>query len=130
IRTTLEERLALAIQDKEFVDNKKLQKELRVQEALTNELNQMKKVVAAFEKMNRHAAKISKWQEYLIDHSHMAKCLLSDHQADQKIYLMSTWMAFGGNTRDLDSIWKETDEVTTLHEFQYQKSIHWLERAS
>ncbi|GJR46023.1 hypothetical protein Tco_1314126 [Tanacetum coccineum] len=38
--------------------------------------------------------------------------------------------AFGGNTRDLDSIWEETDEITTLHEFQYQKSIQWLEMAS
>ncbi|GJU55203.1 aminopeptidase M1 [Tanacetum coccineum] len=41
-----------------------------------------------------------------------------------------TWMAFGRNTRDLDSIWEETDEITTLHEFQYQKSIQWLETTS
>ncbi|GKB12232.1 hypothetical protein Tco_0846155 [Tanacetum coccineum] len=33
-------------------------------------------------------------------------------------------------SRDLDSIWEETDEITTLHEFQYLKSIQWLEMAS
>ncbi|GJV27581.1 hypothetical protein Tco_1384029 [Tanacetum coccineum] len=44
--------------------------------------------------------------------------------------IFSAWIAFGGNTRDLDSIWEETDEVTTLHEFQYQKIIQWLETAS
>ncbi|GKB15785.1 hypothetical protein Tco_0849708, partial [Tanacetum coccineum] len=27
-----------------------------------------------------------------------------------------TWMAFGGNTRDLGSFGKETDEITTLHQ--------------
>ncbi|GJZ89437.1 hypothetical protein Tco_0661219, partial [Tanacetum coccineum] len=36
----------------------------------------------------------------------------------------------GGNTRDLDSIWEETEKNSTLHEFQYQKSIQWLETAS
>ncbi|GJT67003.1 hypothetical protein Tco_1018483 [Tanacetum coccineum] len=41
-----------------------------------------------------------------------------------------TWMAFGGNTRDLDSRWEETDDITTIHEFQYQKSIQWLETGS
>ncbi|GJX51737.1 hypothetical protein Tco_0278582 [Tanacetum coccineum] len=41
-----------------------------------------------------------------------------------------TWMAFGGNTRDLDSLWEETDDITTIHEFQYQKNIQWLEKAS
>ncbi|GJY43434.1 hypothetical protein Tco_0431647 [Tanacetum coccineum] len=39
-------------------------------------------------------------------------------------------MAFGGNTRDLDSIWEETYKNSTLHEFQYQKSIQWVETAS
>ncbi|GKF03728.1 hypothetical protein Tco_0030651 [Tanacetum coccineum] len=27
-----------------------------------------------------------------------------------------TWMAFGGNTRDLDSFGEETDEITDLHQ--------------
>ncbi|GKA12834.1 hypothetical protein Tco_0692380 [Tanacetum coccineum] len=36
----------------------------------------------------------------------------------------------GVNTRILDSIWEETDEITTLHQFQYQKSIQWLEAVS
>nr|GEW40790.1 transposase, Ptta/En/Spm, transposase, Tnp1/En/Spm-like protein [Tanacetum cinerariifolium] len=39
-------------------------------------------------------------------------------------------MAFQENTRDFDSIWKETDKNSTLREFQYQKSILWLETAS
>ncbi|GKA37620.1 hypothetical protein Tco_0724185 [Tanacetum coccineum] len=29
---------------------------------------------------------------------------------------MSTWMAFGGNTRDLGSFGEETDEITGLHQ--------------
>ncbi|GJT43032.1 retrovirus-related pol polyprotein from transposon TNT 1-94 [Tanacetum coccineum] len=49
MRTTLEERLALTIRDKEFADTEKLQKELRAQEALTNEVNQMKKAIVSFE---------------------------------------------------------------------------------
>ncbi|GKD48896.1 hypothetical protein Tco_1277872 [Tanacetum coccineum] len=28
----------------------------------------------------------------------------------------STWMAFGGNTRDLGSFGEETDEITDLHQ--------------
>ncbi|GJY29793.1 hypothetical protein Tco_0405560 [Tanacetum coccineum] len=35
--------------------------------------------------------------------------------------LMSTWMAFGGNTRDLGSFGEETDEITTLHQSQRRK---------
>nr|GEW34707.1 ribonuclease H-like domain-containing protein [Tanacetum cinerariifolium] len=30
--------------------------------------------------------------------------------------MMSTWMAFGGNTRDLGSFGEETDEITDLHQ--------------
>ncbi|GKA20878.1 hypothetical protein Tco_0700867 [Tanacetum coccineum] len=30
--------------------------------------------------------------------------------------LISTWMAFGGNTRDLDSFGEEMDEITDLHQ--------------
>ncbi|GKC37044.1 hypothetical protein Tco_1049428, partial [Tanacetum coccineum] len=30
--------------------------------------------------------------------------------------VFSTWMAFGGNTRDLGSFGKETDEITDLHQ--------------
>ncbi|GKD54549.1 hypothetical protein Tco_1287936 [Tanacetum coccineum] len=40
-----------------------------------------------------------------------------------------TWMTFGGNTHDLDSIWEETDEITTLHEVPCEKGIQWLETA-
>nr|GEW38766.1 hypothetical protein [Tanacetum cinerariifolium] len=29
---------------------------------------------------------------------------------------VSTWMDFGGNTRNLDSIWEERDKIATLHE--------------
>ncbi|GKC46498.1 hypothetical protein Tco_1064220 [Tanacetum coccineum] len=42
----------------------------------------------------------------------------------------STWMAFGGNTRDLDSICEETDKNSTLHEIGYQKGIQTVETAS
>ncbi|GJT94797.1 hypothetical protein Tco_1090315, partial [Tanacetum coccineum] len=28
----------------------------------------------------------------------------------------STWMAFGGNTRDLDSFGEETNDITDLHQ--------------
>ncbi|GJY64065.1 hypothetical protein Tco_0465525 [Tanacetum coccineum] len=33
----------------------------------------------------------------------------------------STWMAFGGNTRDLGSFEEETDEITTLHQSRRRK---------
>nr|GEW51684.1 hypothetical protein [Tanacetum cinerariifolium] len=29
---------------------------------------------------------------------------------------VTTWMTFGGNTRDLDSFGEETDEITDLHQ--------------
>ncbi|GKA18481.1 hypothetical protein Tco_0698396, partial [Tanacetum coccineum] len=32
--------------------------------------------------------------------------------------VFSTWMTFGGNTRDLGSFGKETDEITDLHQIQ------------
>ncbi|GJT01163.1 hypothetical protein Tco_0822332 [Tanacetum coccineum] len=35
--------------------------------------------------------------------------------------LMSTWMVFGGNTHDLGSFGKETDEITTLHQSRRRK---------
>ncbi|GKF30666.1 hypothetical protein Tco_0100464, partial [Tanacetum coccineum] len=31
--------------------------------------------------------------------------------------VFSTWMAFGGNIRDLGSFGEETDEITDLHQF-------------
>ena len=66
MRTALEERLTSAIIDKEFADTEKLQKELCAQEALTNEVNQMKKVVEASERRNREAVEISKVLLYCI----------------------------------------------------------------
>ncbi|GJV88971.1 hypothetical protein Tco_1532909 [Tanacetum coccineum] len=39
---------------------------------------------------------------------------------------MRTWMAFGGNTRDLSSFGEETDEITDLH--QIQEEILFSER--
>ncbi|GKB87413.1 hypothetical protein Tco_0959685, partial [Tanacetum coccineum] len=30
--------------------------------------------------------------------------------------VFTTWMAFGGNTRDLGSFGEETDEITDLHQ--------------
>ncbi|GKA05392.1 hypothetical protein Tco_0684512 [Tanacetum coccineum] len=40
--------------------------------------------------------------------------------------LMSTWMVFGGNTRDLSSFREETDEITDLH--QVHKEVLFKER--
>ncbi|GKC41599.1 hypothetical protein Tco_1059321 [Tanacetum coccineum] len=39
--------------------------------------------------------------------------LLEDKQIPS---VFSTWMAFGGNTRDLGSFGEETDEITDLHQ--------------
>ncbi|GJT20259.1 hypothetical protein Tco_0890196 [Tanacetum coccineum] len=33
-----------------------------------------------------------------------------------QVGVFSTWMAFGGNTRDLGSFGEETDEITDLHQ--------------
>ncbi|GKA16137.1 hypothetical protein Tco_0695884 [Tanacetum coccineum] len=41
--------------------------------------------------------------------------------------VFSTWMAFGGNTRDLGSFGEETDEITDLH--QILEEILLTERA-
>ncbi|GJZ80576.1 reverse transcriptase domain-containing protein [Tanacetum coccineum] len=41
-----------------------------------------------------------------------------------------TWMAFGGNPRDLGSFWEETNEITTLHQSRSRKPIQWPETAS
>ncbi|GKD13240.1 hypothetical protein Tco_1197647 [Tanacetum coccineum] len=35
---------------------------------------------------------------------------------DKQIPVFSTWMTFGGNTRDLGSFGEETDEITDLHQ--------------
>ncbi|GJZ35199.1 hypothetical protein Tco_0581016 [Tanacetum coccineum] len=43
--------------------------------------------------------------------------------------LMSTWMTFGGNTRDLGSFREETDGITTIHKIQRKKCAQWLEMA-
>ncbi|GKE70967.1 hypothetical protein Tco_1529039, partial [Tanacetum coccineum] len=40
--------------------------------------------------------------------------------------VFSTWMAFGGNTRDLGSFGEETDEITYLH--QIHEEILFSER--
>ncbi|GKD76647.1 hypothetical protein Tco_1339268 [Tanacetum coccineum] len=40
--------------------------------------------------------------------------------------VFSTWMAFGGNTRDLGSFGEETDEIMDLH--QFHEEILFLER--
>ncbi|GKE94738.1 hypothetical protein Tco_1579593 [Tanacetum coccineum] len=40
---------------------------------------------------------------------------LEDKQI-QSVGVFSTWMTFGGNTRDLGSFREETDEITNLHQ--------------
>ncbi|GKC22068.1 hypothetical protein Tco_1024218 [Tanacetum coccineum] len=44
--------------------------------------------------------------------------------------VFSTWMAFGGYTRDLDSFGEETDKITDLHQISWKKSIQSLKTAS
>nr|GEV90822.1 putative reverse transcriptase domain-containing protein [Tanacetum cinerariifolium] len=46
------------------------------------------------------------------------------------IKVFSTWMAFGGFTRDLGSFGEETDKTTTLYQISLKKSIQSLETAS
>ncbi|GJW67417.1 hypothetical protein Tco_0121841 [Tanacetum coccineum] len=48
----------------------------------------------------------------------------------RQVEKQSTWMAFGGNTRDLGSFGKETDEITTLHQSRRKKCAQWLETSS
>ncbi|GJT80366.1 hypothetical protein Tco_1054708 [Tanacetum coccineum] len=46
---------------------------------------------------------------------------------DKKIPIVfSTWMAFGGNTRDLGSFGEATDEITDLH--QILEKVVFIER--
>ncbi|GKG50661.1 hypothetical protein Tco_0538785, partial [Tanacetum coccineum] len=40
--------------------------------------------------------------------------------------VFSTWMAFGGNTRDLGSFEEETDKITDL--YQFHKEVLLIER--
>ncbi|GJV45170.1 hypothetical protein Tco_1429706 [Tanacetum coccineum] len=41
-------------------------------------------------------------------------------------WVFSTWMAFGGNTRDLGSFGEETDKITDLH--QIHEEVLFTER--
>ncbi|GJX67340.1 hypothetical protein Tco_0303067 [Tanacetum coccineum] len=52
--------------------------------------------------------------------------LLEDKQIPSVGYLMSTWMAFRVNTRDLGSFGEETYEITDLH--QILKEVLLIER--
>ncbi|GKC84935.1 hypothetical protein Tco_1140652, partial [Tanacetum coccineum] len=40
--------------------------------------------------------------------------------------VFSSWMAFGGNTRDLGSFGEETDKITDLH--QFHEEVFFTER--
>nr|GEZ77848.1 hypothetical protein [Tanacetum cinerariifolium] len=42
------------------------------------------------------------------------------------VEVFSTWMAFGGNTRDLGSFGEETDKITDLH--QIHEEVLFTER--
>ncbi|GJX70282.1 hypothetical protein Tco_0307453 [Tanacetum coccineum] len=44
--------------------------------------------------------------------------------------VFSTWMDFGGNTRDLGSFGEETDKIMDLHQSLEDLCIQWLEMAS
>ncbi|GJU94431.1 hypothetical protein Tco_1319187 [Tanacetum coccineum] len=45
-----------------------------------------------------------------------AHLLVGQENSKCRGYLLSTWMAFGGNTRDLGSFGEETYEITDLHQ--------------
>ncbi|GJW66964.1 hypothetical protein Tco_0121388 [Tanacetum coccineum] len=51
---------------------------------------------------------------------------VAEKQARFSDEVFSTWMAFGGNTRDLGSFGEETDEITDLH--QIHEEILFSER--
>ncbi|GJU98561.1 zinc finger, CCHC-type containing protein [Tanacetum coccineum] len=44
-------------------------------------------------------------------------CMLQQNKYANQCKVFSTWMAFGGNTRDLGSFGEETDKITDLHQF-------------
>ncbi|GJX10367.1 hypothetical protein Tco_0200226 [Tanacetum coccineum] len=48
------------------------------------------------------------------------------YKLDSQAPIFSTWMAFGGNTRDLGSFGEETNEITNLH--QIHEEILFSER--
>ena len=54
----------------------------------------------------------------------------SNYVLNRLFLCFSTWMAFGGNTRDLGSFGEETDKITNLQEISWKKSIQSLETAS
>ncbi|GKA69146.1 hypothetical protein Tco_0775210 [Tanacetum coccineum] len=56
----------------------------------------------------------------------LSKADLIDNIVEICGMVFSTWMAFGGNTRDLGSFEEETDEITNLH--QILKEILLTER--
>ncbi|GJY88692.1 hypothetical protein Tco_0503320 [Tanacetum coccineum] len=53
--------------------------------------------------------------------------LLEDKQIPS-VGVFSTWMAFGGNTRDLGSFGEETDKITDLH--QIHEEVLFIERGN
>ncbi|GKF81107.1 ALP1-like protein isoform X1 [Tanacetum coccineum] len=62
-----------------------------------------------------------KGQNVKRDHGSNPFILLKVVASQDLWILMSTWMAFGGNTRDLGSFWEEMDEITNLHQSQRRK---------
>ncbi|GJV03500.1 hypothetical protein Tco_1337069 [Tanacetum coccineum] len=55
--------------------------------------------------------------------------LLEDKQIPS-VGVFSTWMAFGGNTRDVGSFGEETNKITDLTKSLEDLCIQWLKTAS
>ncbi|GJR25351.1 hypothetical protein Tco_1101583 [Tanacetum coccineum] len=82
---------------------------------------------------------------FLLDNSSTRLVLIGNSSYGRKAHLLenkqtlsvgvfdeafSTWVAFGGNTRDLGSFGEETDKITELHRILEDLCKQWLETAS
>ncbi|GJT60220.1 hypothetical protein Tco_1003753 [Tanacetum coccineum] len=63
----------------------------------------------------RYSPRASTPQSYSSGTSRNAECSICKHLLG-KITVFSTWMTFGGNTRDLGSFGEETNEISDLHQ--------------
>ncbi|GJY51337.1 reverse transcriptase domain-containing protein [Tanacetum coccineum] len=73
------------------------------------------------------------WEEDLKEPISYLRHLRGAHEADEydsNKPREQTWMAFGGNTRDLGSLWEEADEITTLHQSRRRNTTQTVETAS
>ncbi|GJZ53015.1 hypothetical protein Tco_0607900 [Tanacetum coccineum] len=60
----------------------------------------------------------------------LAISMVEEAWLSEKKEVFSTWMAFGGNTRDLGSFGEETDEITDLHQIHEEILLQSVETVS